>query len=84
VDWSWWPCLLGEFAIFWAMGASPWSVSDDLWERIEPLVPRRERRFRYTGHKPVPDRQVLRGVLFVLHTGIQWEHLPRSSALGPV
>ncbi len=51
-----------------AMGASPWIVSDDLWERIEPLLPKRERRFRYPGRKPVPDRQVLCGILFVLHT----------------
>ncbi|MET9811283.1 IS5/IS1182 family transposase, partial [Streptomyces halstedii] len=29
------------------MGASPWIVSDDLWEWIEPLLPKRERRFRY-------------------------------------
>lgn len=27
--------------------------------------------FRYPGRKPVPDRQVLCGILFVLHTGIQ-------------
>ncbi|QTE03160.1 hypothetical protein S1361_37840 [Streptomyces cyanogenus] len=38
-------------------------VSDELWERIEPLLPRRERRFRYPGRKPLPDRQVLCGIL---------------------
>ncbi len=65
-----------------AMGASPWIVSDDLWERIEPLLPKRERRFRYPGRKPVPDRQVLCGILFVLHTGIQWEHLPQELGFG--
>ena len=65
-----------------AMGASPWIVSDDLWERIEPLLPKRERRFRYPGRKPVPDRQVLCGILFVLHTGIRWEHLPQELGFG--
>ncbi|MGV9847149.1 IS5 family transposase [Streptomyces fungicidicus] len=64
------------------MGASPWIVSDDLWERIEPLLPKRERRFRYPGRKPVPDRQALCGILFVLHTGIQWEHLPQELGFG--
>ncbi|MGW7283636.1 IS5 family transposase [Streptomyces sp. NPDC054844] len=57
-------------------------VSDDLWERIEPLLPKRERRFRYPGRKPVPDRQVLCGILFVLHTGIQWQHLSHELGFG--
>ncbi|MBB5121843.1 transposase [Streptomyces eurocidicus] len=26
----------------------------------------------------MPDRQALRGILFVLHTGIQWECLPQK------
>ncbi|WP_405742526.1 transposase [Streptomyces sp. NBC_00028] len=30
------------------------------------------------GRPRVPDRQALCGILFVLHTGIQWEYLPRS------
>ncbi|KOG55638.1 transposase, partial [Streptomyces griseoflavus] len=31
-------------------------VPDALWERIEPLLPKRERRFRYPGRLPVPGR----------------------------
>ncbi|AYL33979.1 IS5/IS1182 family transposase (plasmid) [Streptomyces fungicidicus] len=64
------------------MGASPWIVSNALWERIEPLLPRKERRFRHPGRRPLPDRQVLCGILFVLHTGIQWEYLPRELGFG--
>jgi transposase len=64
------------------MGESPWVVSDGLWERIEPLLPKRERRFRYPGRKPLDDRRVLAGVLFVLHTGIAWEHLPQELGFG--
>ncbi|MGQ4731521.1 IS5 family transposase [Streptomyces sp. Ju416(a)] len=64
------------------MGTSPWIVSDDLWERIEPLLPRKKRRFRHPGRKPLPDRQVLCGILFVLHTGIQWEYLPKELGFG--
>ena len=44
------------------MRVPPWVVSDGLWERIEPLLPRRERRFRYPGRKPLDDRVVLQGV----------------------
>jgi transposase len=64
------------------MRESPWVVSDGLWERVEPLLPRRERRFRYPGRKPLGDRQVLSGILFVLHTGIAWEHLPQELGFG--
>jgi transposase len=63
------------------MRVSPWIVSDGLWERLEPLLPRRQRRFRYPGRKPLEDRLVLKGILFVLHTGIGWEHLPQESRL---
>src|SRR5262249_12452097 len=62
--------------------AKPWEVSDLLWERIAPLLPVRRRRFRYPGRKPVDDRLVLQGILFVLHTGIGWEHLPQELGFG--
>ena len=64
------------------MRVSPWFVSDGLWERIEPLLPRKERRFRYPGRRPLDDRLVLQGILFVLHTGIGWEHLPQELGFG--
>ena len=39
------------------MAAAPWIVSDELWELVEPLLPRKERRFRYPGRKRLPDRR---------------------------
>lgn len=57
-------------------------MSDELWDRIEPLLPCRERRFRYPGRKPIPDRNVLCGILFLLYTDIQWEHLPKELGFG--
>jgi transposase len=30
----------------------------------------------------LPDREVLCGILYVLHTGIQWEHLPQELGFG--
>src|SRR5574337_14758 len=64
------------------MAVAPWIVSDELWKRIEPLLPKVERRFRYPGRKRLPDRQALQGILFVLHTGIAWRHLPLELGFG--
>ena len=64
------------------MPAAPWVVSDELWELVAPLLPRRERRFRYPGRRRFPDRQALQGILFVLHTGIAWQHLPQELGFG--
>ena len=65
------------------MRESPWLVSDGLWERVEPLLlPRASRRLRYPGRLPLDDRRVLAGILFVLHTGIGWEYLPRELGFG--
>lgn len=64
------------------MAVAPWSMPNELWERIEPLLPKKERRFRYPGRKRLPDRQALQGNLFVLHTGIAWRHLPLELGFG--
>jgi transposase len=52
-------------------------ISDALWERIQPLVPVREKKAHPLGcHRPrVPDRVVLSGIFFVLRTGCQWKAL---------
>ncbi len=58
-------------------------VSDELWQRIEPLLPPpKPRRFRYPGRKPIDDRKALTGILFVLKTGIPWEDLPQEMGCG--
>jgi transposase len=64
------------------MAVAPWVVVDALWARIEPLLPKRERRFRYPGRKRLDDRAALQGILFVLHTGIAWRHLPPELGFG--
>jgi transposase len=64
------------------MAVGPWVVSDELWELVGPLLPTRERRFRYSGRKRLPDREALQGILFVLHTGIAWQHLPIEVGFG--
>ena len=62
---------------------SRFEISDELWAEVEPLIPVRPRRYRYPGRKPVPDRLALNGILHVLHTGIAWEDLPRSTGTDP-
>jgi len=64
------------------MGSAPWVVSDELWSRVEPLLPKVERRFRYPGRKRLANRPALQGILFVLHTGIAWRHLPLELGFG--
>ncbi len=64
------------------MATAPWIVSDPLWERVELLLPRKERRLRYPGRKRLPDRLALQGILFVLCTGIAWRALPRELGFG--
>jgi transposase len=64
------------------MAVAPWIVSDELWELVEPLLPKRERRFRYPGRRRLPDREALCGILFVLQTGIAWRHLPLELGFG--
>ena len=57
-------------------------LDDELWQIIEPLLPKKTRRWRYPGRKPLPDREVLTGILFVLKTGIAWEDLPQEMGCG--
>lgn len=57
-------------------------VTDELWQTIEPLIPKVQRRKRYPGRKRIEDRKVLAGILFVLQTGIPWEQLPKEMGCG--
>ena len=58
-------------------------VSDELWQRIEPLLPQpKPRRFRFPGGKPLDYRKVLTGIIFVLKTGHPLEGLPQEMGCG--
>lgn len=51
-------------------------LSDALWERIEPLLPKRVNPDPMGGGRPpVPNRKAMNGIFFVLRTGCQWNAL---------
>ena len=51
-------------------------VSDALWAKIQPLLPKHKNTHRFGGGRPrKDDRACLNGILFVLRTGCQWKAL---------
>lgn len=57
-------------------------VPDELWEAIQPLLPRHKAKPGKRGRPPVDDRACLTGIVFVLRSGIPWEMLPREMGCG--
>ena len=58
-------------------------LEDAAWELIEPLLPPpKPRRKRYPGRKPIGNREVLTGIVFVLKSGIPWAMLPQELGCG--
>src|SRR6201993_4209843 len=51
---------------------------DSEWERIRDLFPEEHIPDARPGRKPVPTREVLEAVLWILNTGAQWHMLPQS------
>src|SRR3954449_860641 len=56
-------------------------VPDELWVEVTRLLPPEGAKPK-GGRPPVPDRQALTGILFVLKTGIPWEFLPQEMGCG--
>ena len=56
-------------------------VSDELWELVEPLLPRIVTS-RKGGRPPIGNREALTGILFVLRTGVPWSMLPQEMGCG--
>ena len=62
-----------------------WEVSDAFWEKVESLVPTKERypekvykRKPGGGKKPMQPRQIFEAIMYVLRTGCQWKALPKE------
>ncbi len=49
------------------------TLTDEQWEVIEPILPKRTAT---TGRKPKDPRQMLDGILWLLRTGAPWRDLP--------
>jgi transposase len=57
-------------------------VPDELWETIQPLLPRHKAKPGKRGRPPVDDRACLTGIVFALKTGLPWEDLPWEMGCG--
>ena len=62
-------------------GSKAWRIPDELWNRMEPLLPR-VRRSRKGGRPVVPFRPVMDGIFYVLRTGCQWKAAPSEFGSG--
>lgn len=53
-----------------------WCVSNELWKKMEPLIPKPPPHDPKRGGRPrVLDQKAMNGILFVLRTGCQWNAL---------
>ncbi len=57
-------------------------VPDELWEVVQPLLPRHRAKPGKRGRPPIDDRACLAGIIFVLQSGIPWEMLPQEMGCG--
>ena len=63
-------------------GVAPeWRMSDEMWVRIELLLPRLRKQPK--GGRPwIDQRQIADGLCYVLRTGCQWKAVPREFGSG--
>src|SRR5690606_28113757 len=52
-------------------------LSDEMWQKLAPLLPEPEPSPR-GGPRPVPNRPVVEGILWVLRNGGRWKALPQG------
>lgn len=58
------------------MTGSKWRISDELWEKIAPLIPEHKTNHPLGTHrKRVDNRAAMDAIFFVLRTGCQWNAL---------
>ena len=55
--------------------ADKWRIPDELWKRIEPLLPPRKPHPLGCHNPRVDDRRAMDAIFFVLRTGCQWNAL---------
>jgi len=52
----------------------PSDLTDEQWQLIRPLLPKRKKR----GRPPINRRDVIDAMLYLVRTGCQWRQLPRD------
>ncbi len=52
-------------------------LTDAQWERVRHHFPEERREGKRRGRPPVPAREILEAVLWILRTGAQWHMLPQ-------
>ena len=53
-------------------------LTDQQWERIRDYFPEEHIASSRPGRRPIPAREILNAVLWILTTGAQWHMLPQS------
>ena len=59
-----------------------WRLPDELWAKMEPLLPPRPSHPLGCHNPRTPDRRAMEGILLVLRTGMQWAALTATSICG--
>lgn len=59
-----------------------WRIPDALWKKMEPILPKPKPHPLGCHNPPVPPRQAMNAILFVLRTGCQWNALKATGICG--
>ncbi|TNV11488.1 IS5 family transposase [Buttiauxella sp. B2] len=58
------------------MAGSKWQISDELWKKMDPLIPEHKTSHPLGRHRRrVDNRAAMNAIFFVLRTGCQWNAL---------
>jgi transposase len=53
------------------------TISDELWKRMEVLLPPLKKKAGDVGRPPASYRDVMEAIFWILRTGAQWSALPK-------
>lgn len=59
-----------------------WELPSEIWEYLEPLLPKKKKNPKLGGRPPVNLFKVASGIFYVLSTGVQWKAIPREYGSG--
>lgn len=60
-----------------------WRVPDELWAKMQPLLPPRPAHPLGCHNPRTPDRRAMDAIFLVLRTGMQWRALKATRLCGP-